>query len=38
MVNDICEADEKNNLLAKYADNIIVMAPVRNGNDSAFWR
>ena len=35
MVNDICVADEKNNLWVKYADDITVIAPVRNGNDSA---
>ena len=35
MVNDICAADEKNNLLVKFVDNITVTVPVRNGKDSA---
>ena len=35
MVNDICAADEKNNLLVKFADDITVTVPVRNGKDSA---
>lgn len=35
MVNDICAADGKNNLLIKFADDITVTVPVRNGKDSA---
>ena len=35
MVNDICAADEKNNLLVKFADDITVTVPVRNGKHSA---
>ena len=35
MVNDICAADEKSNLLVKFADDITVTVPVRNGKDSA---
>ena len=35
MVNDICAADEKNSLLVKFADDITVTVPVRNGKDSA---
>ena len=31
MVNDICAADEKNNLLVKFADDITVTVLVRNG-------
>ena len=34
MVNEICVADEKNNLLVTYADDITVIALVRNGNAS----
>ena len=35
MVNDISAADEKNNLLVKFADDITVTVLVRNGKDSA---
>jgi hypothetical protein len=34
MVNDIDVADPKNNLLVKYADDITVTGPVKNGKDS----
>ena len=36
MVNDICAADEKNNLLVKFRDDITVTVPVRNGKDCLF--
>ena len=36
MINDICAADEKNNLLVKLADDITVTVPVRNGKDCLF--
>ena len=36
MVNDICAADEKNNLLVKFADDITVTVLVRNGKDCLF--
>ena len=35
MVNDIKSVDGDNNLLVKFADDITVSAPVKNGNDTA---
>ena len=35
MVNDIKSVDSDNNLLVKFADDITVSAPVKNGNDMA---
>ena len=35
MVNDIKPADGDNNLLVKFADDITVSAPVKNGKDTA---
>ena len=35
MVNDIKSADGDNNLLVKFADDITVSAPVKNGKDTA---
>ena len=35
MVNDIKSVDGDNNLLVKFADDITVSAPVRNGKDTA---
>ena len=35
MVNDIKSADGDNNLLVKFADDIAVSAPVKNGKDTA---
>ena len=34
-VNDIKSADGDNNLLVKFADDITVSAPVKNGKDTA---
>ena len=34
MVNDIKSVDGDNNLLVKFADDITVSAPVKNGNDT----
>ena len=35
MVNDIKSVDSDNNLLIKFADDITVSAPVKNGKDTA---
>ena len=35
MVNDIKSADGDNNLLVKFADDITVSAPGKNGKDTA---